>query len=378
MRDVYVAGGAMAPIKTYPFGMGRQVAREAGAAALEDVGCTFREIDAFYAGVAMAGSPRAVAVAKEFGLTGLPVHHIVNASASGLAAAHHAALAIRAGEHDVVLVMGFDLPERSEDPFKQQGLIPPVALFAMWAQRRMHEVGTHPRHLALIAAKNWNYARSNPYAARRADHEVTVAEVLSSKTIAPPLTTMMCTPWVFGAAGVVLASREGLRRLNRVRWPLARVDASVAQSEVYGEHHIFEAAVVGPPQITVNTVAAALERARIGPRDLDIVQVHDAFAIEELIYAELIGLTQPGETESVLEQGAFGPGSRARFGLPEFSTDGGLIARGHPAGPTGVCQVLETLRRFRAHDRDRVGLCHLLGAGSTCYAQVLTRVEDGR
>lgn len=378
MREVFVAGGGIAPIKTYPLGFGREVAREAGVAALKDVGCTFRDVDALYAGVAMGTSPRAVMVAKEFGLTGVPVHHIVNASASGLAAVHQAAMAIESGRHDIVLVMGYDLPDRAEDPFKAQGFLPPVALFAMWAQRRMLEVGTQPKHLALVAAKNWNYARGNPNAARRADHEITVDEVLASKTIAPPLTVMMCTPWVYGAAALILASREGLARLPEARWPLARLDASEAQSEVYGEHHIFESSVVGPPEISRTTVAAALKQASVGPRDLDIVQVHDAFAIEELVYYELFGLCQPGETERLLEDGAFGPGSRARFGLPEVSTDGGLIARGHPAGPTGICQLLETLRRFRANDHDRVGLCHLLGAGSTCIAQVLTRVERAK
>ena len=375
MREVFVAGGGIAPIKAYALGLGRQIAREAGVAALQDVGCTFRDIDALYAGVAMGASPRAVMVAKEFGLTGLPVHHIVNASASGLAATHQAAMAIQSGRHDLVLVMGYDLPDRAEDPFKAQGFLPPVTLFAMWAQRRMFEFGTQPKHLAMVAAKNWNYARTNPNAARRADHEITVDEVLASKTIAPPLTVMMCTPWVFGAAALILASKEGLQRLPGIRWPLARLAGSEAQSEVYGEHHIFESSVVGPPEISRTTVAAALRQAALSPRDLDIVQVHDAFAIEELVYYELFGLCQAGEAEDLLENGAFGPGSRARFGLPEVSTDGGLIARGHPAGPTGVCQLLETLRRFRMNDNDRVGLCHLLGAGSTCIAQVLTRAD---
>lgn len=375
MREVFIVGGGIAPIKAYELGLGRQVARDAGIAALQDVGCAFRDIDALYAGVAMGASPRAVMVAKEFGLTGLPVHHIVNASASGLAAANQAAMAIQAGRHEVVMVMGYDLPDRAEDPFKAQGMLPPVALFAMWAQRRMLEFGTQPKHLAMVAAKNWNYARTNPNAARRADHEITVDEVLASKPIAPPFTVMMCTPWVFGAAALIMTSRKGLERLSRVRWPLARLDGSEAQSEVYAEHHIFENSVVGPPEISKTTVAAALKQAAVDPRDLDIVQLHDAFAIEELVYYELFGLCKPGEAERLLEGGAFGPGSRARFGLPEVSTDGGLIARGHPAGPTGVCQLLETLRRFRANDSDRVGLCHLLGAGSTCIAQVLTRVD---
>lgn len=89
------------------------------------------------------------------------------------------------------------------------------------------------------------------------------------------------------------------------------------------------------------------------------------------MYYELLGFSEPGKTEALVEKGAFGPGSRARFGLPEFSTDGGLLARGHPGGPTGLAQIWETVRRLRG--KDRVGLCHLLGAGSVCIVQALVR-----
>lgn len=375
MRDVFVVGAGAVPVASYQPGSARQLARDAGRAALDDAGCTFAEIEAYFGGVADQASPRAVIAAKQLGLTGIPVQQLTSASASGLTAAHAALMAIESGRHDIVLVVGYDCPEYKSNPIAAQGFLPPPALFAHWAQRRAQEVGTKPEHLAMVAAKNWNYARQNPYAVRRSDHEVTVAEVLESKVAAAPLTVMMCTPWVFGAAGIVLASKEGLARLPNVRWPLARIASSELQSEIYEPYHIFEGAIVGPPAITQTTVAAALEAAAIGPRDLDLVQVHDAFAIEELVYYELIGLTEPGETERLLEQGAFGPGSRARFGLAEVSTDGGLIARGHPGGPTGIMQIGETLRRFREVETDRLGLCHMLGAGSVCIAQVLARVE---
>jgi acetyl-CoA acetyltransferase len=186
---------------------------------------------------------------------------------------------------------------------------------------------------------------------------------------------MMCTPWVFGAAAVVLASREGLKRLPNHRWPMAQIASSEFQSEVYGEHHVIEGAIVGPPEISRTTMAVALDSAGFGTKDVDIVQVHDGFAIEELVYCELFGFTEPGQTEQLLEKGAFGPGSRATFGLPEFSTDGGLIGRGHPAGPSGVFQLIECSRRFRIHS-DRVGICHMLGAGSTCVAHVVVRADS--
>lgn len=374
MTEIFIAGTGTVPVGKHPLGSGRQLARQAGVAAMRDAGCTYADIDALYAGVAMPTSPKAVLVGKEFGLTGIPVVEVSNASASGLAAVHEAIQAIRSGAHDVVLVIGYDVPTNKDNPIAAQGYLPPAALFGMWARRRMHDVGTKVEHFAMIAAKNWNYARDIPFACRRSDHEVTVAEVLASREVASPMTSMMITPWVYGAAAVVLANREGLKRLHNARWPMARIDASAFQSEVYGAHHVIEGAIVGPAEISRTSVAAALDRAGYGPKDVDIVQVHDGFAVEELVYMELFGMTEPGETEHLLEQGAFGPGSRARFGMPEVSTDGGLIGRGHPGGPSGVFQVIETQRRFRDHG-DNVGLCHLLGAGSTCIAQVLTRID---
>lgn len=374
MREVYLAGGGTTLIGRHPFGSGRTLARDAGVAALRDTGITLRDVDALYAGVAMPATPRAVTVAKDLGLTGLPVTQVQAASASGLAAVHQAVMAIESGRHDVVLVLGYDLPDRDEDSLAAQGFLPAPSLFAMWARRRMYDHGTRPEHLAMVAAKNWNYARTVPHAARRADHEVTIDEVLMSRVVADPLTSMMCTPWVFGAAAVVLVSADGLRRLRTPR-AVARIAASVVATETYSDHHIFEGAIVGPPEISQTTFASALDTAAVSRADVDIVQVHDGFAIEELEYYELFGFADPGRAERLLEEGAFGPGSRASTGLPEFSTDGGLIGRGHPAGPSGILQLIETRRRF-AESGDRVGVCHLLGAGSSCIVQVLTKVEQ--
>lgn len=375
MRDVFVLGAGPAPVSIHEMGMGRSVALEAGTAALKDAGCSYKDVDAFIAAVAGPSSPRAPAVAKEFGLTGIPVQLVMNASATGLSAIHSAMIAIESGRADIILVVGYDVADYEvPNPVMAAGFHPPLTLFAQMAQLRMKEHGTKPEHFAMIAAKNYNYARDIPYAFKRLDHEVTADEVMSSKVIAPPLTKMMCTAWTTGAAAVVLASKEGAKKIG-FKGIGAKIRASEFQSEVYTEGHIFEQAILGPPELTTSTANAAMKSAGIASKDVDVVAVHDAFANEEFLYMELLGFSQPGKTEELIENGGFGPGSKAKFGVPEFSTDGGLIARGHPGGPTGIFQHIEMLRRFRLGESDNIGLCHLLGVGSVCIVQIVERVE---
>jgi acetyl-CoA acetyltransferase len=367
---VYVAGTGMTPFGRHPAGGARTLARDASLAALADAGCTFADLDGFVVGSAHPLTPRGVYLAKELGVTGLAVLHAEHASASGLAAMHLARTLVGSGEHEAVLVLGIDCPERDVSVLsiiEGEGNLPAPALFAMWAARRMHDRGTTPQHLAAVAAKNWNYARSNPYAARRATGEVTPEQVLASRMVAPPLTSMMCTPWGEGAAAAVVCSPEFLGRLGAGA-PAVRLLASHVESETYAPGHVFEGAIVGPPAMTRAAASAAYDKAGVDPRDVQVVQVHDAFAIEELFYYELLGFCAEGEAEDLVERGAFGPGSRERFGLPEFSTHGGLLAGGHPGGPTGVAQVHETVRQLRAGRR--LALCHMLGAGSVAITQV--------
>jgi len=202
---------------------------------------------------------------------------------------------------------------------------------------------------------------------------VTVERVLGARMVADPFTSMMCTPWGEGAAGAVFCSGRVLAQFDRSR--AVRVAASVFASDRFGPKQVLEGAIVGPPELTRAAAQQALETAGAAARDVDIVQVHDAFAIEEILYYELLGFAETGAAEKLLEAGAFGPGSRRQFGLPEFSTDGGLIARGHPGGPTGLAQIWETVRRLRAPSGDRIGMCHLLGGGSICITQIYERVD---
>lgn len=380
-RDVYVIGVGMHPfMKDCP--SSRDMAFTAGRAALVDAGISFSDVGYLYNGYMGGAMLEGVTIAKDFGLTGVPVVHVENASATGSSAFREATLAVAGESCEVAMALGWDgsLRQRAASLARSrgsrpsiEGLLLPAGFFAMWAVRRMHDYGTTEETFARIAAKNWNHARSNPMAERRAEKEVTPEQVLAAPMVAYPHTAMMACGAGGGAACAIVASREMAERIapGRAR---VRVTASQMQSEHYTDGHVFLGAVVGPPELTRTTARLAYEEASCGPEDLSLVQVHDAFPIEELMYYELLDICPDGEGDRLVDQGATAIG-----GAIPFSTDGGLIARGHPGGPTGLAQIWETTLQLRGEagprqvEGARIGLAHMMGAGSVCVIHILER-----
>jgi acetyl-CoA acetyltransferase len=352
------------------------MAYRAGAAAMTDAGVTFDQVDVVYTGHVTQAPMTSVEFVKEFGLTGVPVQRIENASATGSAAFREACAAVAGGHAEIAMALGFDdmneFPQTpGADTGSVAGVILPAAFFALWAQRRMYERGTTLETYARIAAKNWNQAALNPMAQRRPQREVTPEEVLASRMIAEPHTSMMACAVGRGAACAVVARRDIADRLAPDR-PRTDVAASALQTEIYQQGHVFLGPVVGASEITRNTAREAYEEAGLGPEDLDLVQVHDAFPVEELEYYELLGICADGGGDALVADGTTSLGGR----IP-FSTDGGLIGRGHPGGPTGLAQIWETTLQLRGEagarqvPGARVGLCHMIGGGSVCVIHIL-------
>jgi len=360
-----------------------QLARAAGLAALDDAGrLTLADVDEAFVGYIAPGSMIGVKAMKELGLTGLPVTHVENASATGLSAFREAAWAVASGRARVAMAIGFDkMSDMARGGGGGRGLgrdqidsvILPAAYFALWAMRRMHDRGTRPEHYAAIAAKNWNHGALCPGADRQADREITPEEVLASPMIAEPLTAMMACPVDDGAACAILARREDVERRHPDR-PLVSVLSSVLQSETYSPGHTFLGPVVGPATMTRDTARQAFEEAGVGPEDVDLALCHDAFANEELEYYELLGFCPEGDGEKLVAEGQTKLGGH----IP-FNTDGGLIARGHPGGPTGLAQIHELVTQLRGSagrrqvEGARIGLAHLVGGGSVCAVTLLRR-----
>ncbi len=247
----------------------------------------------------------------------------------------------------------------------------PASYFALWAQRRMHDRGTTVETYAKIAAKNWNYGAVSPMSHRQPDHEVTPEEVLASRMVARPLTSMMCCPADDGAACVILARERPRPGASARSTGGEAVGVGTAVGVVRAWTHVRR-----PRGRTVDDDAGhgagVLEAASLGPDDVDVAFIHDAFVNEELEYYELLGFAEPGGGDKLVAEGQTGPGGR----IP-FNTDGGLLARGHPGGPTGLAIVHECVQQLRGDatgrqvEGARVALAHLVGGGSVCTVNLL-------
>jgi acetyl-CoA acetyltransferase len=283
------------------------------------------------------------------------------------------ALAVGVGKFGRTLRLdgGVGAPEAGTAEYRErqigamQGPLPPAGLFAMRTRRRMHEFGSNIDQFALVAVKNRKHAALNPYAQMR--EPMTLDDVRNARMVADPLTVPHCCPVGDGGAAAIVVSDRKARELGV--GPAIRVIASAFRTPTLaGVMNAQDA------DTTVATVQAAYTQAGLGPKDIDLVQVHDAFTVEEIEYCESMGFCERGSGEAAVERGELSIGGR----IP-FSTDGGLLSRGHPLGPTGLAQVHETVLQLRgaAGQRQvegaRTGLVHMVGIGGVCLVHILQR-----
>ncbi|MFO1328552.1 MAG: thiolase family protein [Rubrivivax sp.] len=343
--------------------------------ALADAGLGWAQIPLAVVGTAAIGMAAGRVMLRHLGSTGFEVMQVENASASGSTAFRTACLQVAAGEHDVALALGVDKFGDGRRAANKDGLPPlsptaniPLVKFALLTRRLMQDHGLTEADLARVAVKNHGNASLNPYAQFRKPR--TLEQVLASPRIAGALTGMMCTPRGEGAAAVIVANAAGLERLGLDRRRAVRVMSSVSASERLPEH-----TPPGVPPIVDlvrHTAQAALQQAGITAAALDLIELHDAFSIEELVYAEAIGACAPGDAAGALARGDWAIGGRCAV-----NASGGLIGMGHPLGPTGLGQVAEIVRQLRGeatgrqHPGARTGLAHMIGLGTMAVAHVL-------
>lgn len=341
-------------------------------AALADAGLTWDAVESAYFAKALLPMAPGRAMLRHLGATGIPIVHVENASASGSAAFRHACMEVAAGLADIVLVVGVDKPMpvgRAESLARIGSLaddaIAPFTHFALLADAYASRTGASVEDIALVAVKNHRNGSKNPFAQHQ--KERSLDEILGGKKIAGGFTSLQCTPIGEGAAAVIVASEDGLRRHGLGLDRAVRVASSAGRSQ-----RVYEDATRYDAMLTAETAQIALREAQVSAAELDVVELHDAFTVEEVEYVEAMGLCAEGQAVPLLKEGAFDIGGRCAV-----SASGGLISMGHPIGPTGVGQIGEITRQLRGEAGPRqqpgarTGLAHMVGVGAVCYVHVL-------
>lgn len=363
MRDVVVAGTGVIRFGRYPDQLLEDFSLPAITEAVADAGIDARRLGIAVFGHSGGGRVAGQRVLRELGMTGISILNVENACAGGGTALHVGWMAVASGLHDLALVVGMEK--------MQKGLIPPnpgeyeaalgktlPAKYALRARKHMDQYGLTEKQLALVSVKNHRAGALNPNA--HYQEEVSLEEVLASRPIAEPLTLLQCCPTTDGAAAVILAGGDAARRLG------AAVVRIVASSVTSGRYTNPAKGALGPDEdLATRAGAAAYEMAGLGPEDVDVAEVHDAFTIGEILATENLGFCARGEGGRLVEDGVTSLGGR----LP-VNPSGGRLSLGHPLGATGVVQVVELTRQLqgRAGPRQvlgaKVALAHVMG-GST-------------
>ena len=363
MRNVKVIGAEMTAFGKHLDRSLGSLACEAVAGSLADAGLPPREVGFVAFGNAAAGvltgqeMIRAQTALSGSGLEGAPMVNVENACASASSAFHLAWLAVAGGQCEVALAVGAEkmyhptdksrpaaalsrgvdvapLVEKHGEEVLSKGLGPMfMELYAKMARRYMEENGATQRHFAMVAAKNHNHGSRNPKAQN--GHAYTVEEVLASRDVADPLRLLMCSPVSDGAAALVLCSETFAKKHGG---QTADVLACVMKSGNARSDDAVESL----------TSSAAFEESGVDPKDIDVLEVHDAASPGELVILEALGVVKKGEAIPMLEAGETSLG-----GTIPTNPSGGLVAKGHPIGATGCAQLVELSGQLRERCGER-------------------------
>ncbi|MFJ9536883.1 thiolase C-terminal domain-containing protein [Streptomyces sp. NPDC101225] len=395
----YVAGVGMTRFEKPETRAGQywDMAREAGGAALADAGVAYADVEQVSAGYCFQPSTAGQRAAYELGLTGVPVYNVNNNCATGSTALMLARQLVEGGSADCVLALGFEKMKKgalgggadggdfSASPVARHygvmaarhgfEMTPPTAqIFGDAAREHMERYGTTEAQLAAVAAKNHRHSARNPYAQFREVYEV--ADVLAARTVHRPLTKLQCSPTSDGAAAAVVVSQRFAER----RGVTGAVEI-VAQAMTTDTEESFASGscvdVVGQP-MSREAARQVYERSGLGIEDVDVVELHDCFSINELLTYEALGMCAAGESGKLVESGATTYGGRW-----VVNPSGGLISKGHPLGATGIAQVAELVWQVRGEAGERqvpgarVGLAHNIGLGGAAVVTVVRAAPAG-
>ena len=352
MEPVNVIGGGMTPFGVLDDSL-IQLAETASFQAMSDSHTLDQQFDHLVVG---SQNPEefvnqghlSTLIADRLGIVPAGATRVETGPSSGSNAFEAAFTMIASGHSDLILVLGVEKMSNvdrvtvsrilskmmSQENETRYGATP-TALAAMIAKRYMHDYGLTRDELSLVPVKAHKNGAKNPLA--HFQKEVTVKEVNSSRVVADPLTLFDCCPTSDGAAALVLASDRLVNDL-RVSEQAVRV-LGVGHGTDY--HTIQHRSSLTSFGATIAAAERAFSMAKVEPKDIDLCELHDAFSILELVNMEDIGLAEPGKAIAMVKEGL-----TEVDGQTPVNTTGGLKARGHPTGGTGVAQIHDVYRQL--------------------------------
>jgi len=382
MREVAIVGVGMTPFgELWELSL-RDLFVDAGLAALRDAGAD--KLDAIYVGNMSGGQfvgqeHLGPLMADHLGMRGVPSTRVESACASGGAALRAAFFEVASGASDLVLAAGV---EKMNDGADVTGVLATAAdqesevyhgvtfpgLYALIARAHMEQHGTTLEDLAAVSVKNHAHGALNPKAQFR--QKVSMEQVMASSMVAEPLRLLHCSPVSDGAAAVLLCP---LSRAKEFTDRPIRIRGSGMASSAMALADRKDPAHLDAVQLAANR---AYEMAQIAPKDIDVAEVHDCFAIAELCVLEALCFTERGRAGEATRAGETALGGR----IP-INTSGGLKSKGHPVGATGVAQAIEIVEQLRGDAGDRqvkdaaVGLAQNMGgSGASSVVHIFERV----
>ena len=388
MRDVYLIGAGQSRFGSFPDETYRTLFETAVDEALSSIDSLERtDIDESFVGTLGVGGRQiglsGPAVTEFAGIQGIPTTRVENACAASGYAIRSAVQAVKSGMADIVLAGGYEvmtdtsgdvtrywLGVSGETEWERLAGTTFSGVYAQMASAHMERYGTTADQLGAVAVKNHDHGSRNPKA--HLGFTCTMDDVRSAPIIADPLNLYHCCPTTDGAAAVIIAAPSVARELADTPIKITGVGAA---SDGVG---LFQRDTYTSLPASRRAAEQAYEMADIGPEDLDLAEVHDCFAIAELLAYEDLGICEPGGAGELVESGATALGGD----LP-VNTSGGLKSKGHPIGATGASQAVEIFEQLtnnagdRQVDGARIGLTHNVGgSGGAAVVHLFERLEE--
>lgn len=383
LRKVYVVGASMSPFikpddsSDYP-----DMVKDAMLDTLSDANLKYDNIEQAFVGYVFGQSTSGQRALYDIGMTGIPISNVNNNCSTGSTALYLAYNMVAGGLNNCVAAVGFEKMHRESlrSPLFTDRAIPigkhcavldekyginevpmAVQMFGAAGREHMERYGTKKEHFAMVAYKNHKHSVKNKKA--QMQQEYSLDEILNSPQVYDPLTRLQCCPVSDGAAATILASEEFVRqhKLENQAVEILGMEMGTDFPSTFDEKSCIK--MIGF-DMTKNAAERLYRKTKMSPNDVDVVELHDCFSTNELITYEALGLCDVGKGSKMVESG-----DNTYGGKYVVNPSGGLIAKGHPLGATGLAQCTELCLHLRNKAGERqvpkakVALQHNIGLG---------------